>query len=127
MAAVYDGVAVCATDLPCVLPLLRRNAERASAGGAVRGQLRVAPLPWGCPPDALRGRELSPDIVLGCELFYFAFSLLAEDTRRPLRATLCTLCAAPGARALLAFTLRDADRELGLLDALLREDGFECR
>ena len=121
LACAYDDVAeVLATDLPSVLPLLRRNVERIPSGRNVR----AAALPWGCDLDAaLRG----PDLVLCCEIAYWGgWSLLCEDTRAPLRRTLLAL-GGPGSVVLFACTLRDADRELGLVRALRDEDGWVCR
>jgi hypothetical protein len=49
VASAYDGVAeVLATDLPAVLPLLRRNVARVPASR----NARAAALPWGCELDA---------------------------------------------------------------------------
>jgi hypothetical protein len=48
VASAYDGVEVLATDLPSVLPLLRRNVARVDSSRNVR----VAALPWGCELDA---------------------------------------------------------------------------
>ena len=121
VACAYDGVAeVLATDLPSVVPLLQRNCARVPADRSVR----AAALPWGCELDAaLRG----PDLVLCCEIAYWGgWSLLCEDTRAPLRRTLLQL-RGPNTVVLFACTLRDADRELGLVRALQDEDGWSCR
>ncbi len=65
--------------------------------------------------------------MLCCECAYWGgWSLLCDDTRAPLRRTLLAL----GGRdtvVLFACTLRDADRELGLVRALQDEDGWLCR
>ena len=118
IAAAYDGVAeVLATDLPSVVPLLRRNIERVPASC----NARAAELSWGCELDAALA---SPDVVLCCELAYWGgWSLLQDDTRLPLRRTLRAL----GGTVFFAFTLRDADRELGFVRALQVEDGWACR
>jgi hypothetical protein len=115
LASAYEGVDVVATDLPCVLPLMHANAAR--GGGRVRAQS----LPWGVD-TALRA-----DVVLCCECLYWGgWDLLQDDTRAPLRRTLGQL-AGPHTIVFLAFTVRDAARELGFVRSLLAEDGFACR
>jgi hypothetical protein len=108
-------VDVVATDLPCVLPLLQANAAR--CGGLVR----ALSLPWGAET------ALEPDVVLCCECLYWGgWDLLHDDTRAPLRRTLRALTL-PHTVVFLAFTVRDAARELGFVRSLLDEDGFSCR
>lgn len=122
VARAYEDVAeVLATDLPSVLPLLRRNVARVLAGC----NARAAALPWGCELPA----SCAPDLVLCCEIAYWGgWSLLCEDTRAPLRRTLLALAQRqPTTVVLFACTLRDADRELGLVQALQEEDGWACR
>ena len=123
MANAYEDVTVLATDLPAVLPLLQRNTARCRGGA---GAVRAVALPWGA---GLVGPDAPPhvDIVLCCECAYWGgWDVLQADTRAPLRATLRALCS-PRTRLFFAFTLRDAERELGLLRALCAEDGFEYR
>lgn len=100
------------TDLPCVLPLVRLNIERCCGAGAAWPQARA--LCWGeAWGETADVRERWPEVVLACECLYWpAASLLEDDTRALLRCTLSAF-AARGATVYLAFTVRDAARELG--------------
>jgi len=106
------------TDLPHVLPQLQRTVEL----NGLCERVSVRALPWGEPvPAALGGASA----VLLCECLYWGgWSLLDADTRAPLRSTLRQLCGSD-TDLFLAFTIRDTERELGVIRALLDEDGFE--
>jgi len=119
VAAAYATVGrVYATDLPEVVPAMVATVEANELGGRVT----VAPLRWG---EAL---TQPVDVVLCCECLYWGgWSILHDDTRQPLLQTLDSSCQANGAVCVLAFTVRDADRELDFVRELLKRCNFKWR
>jgi hypothetical protein len=79
--------------------------------------VQVKALAWGAPLLAVAPAGV--DLVLCCECLYWGgWSVLHADTRGPLLQTMRDVPA--GAILLLAFTVRDADREINFLrDVLL--------
>lgn len=117
LALAFPSSAVVTTDLQHVVPL----ALRTVALNELHARVAVVPLSWGesAPPEACR-----PDALFLCECLYWGgWTLLDSDTRQPLRATLLEL-AGPFTFVFIAFTVRDAERELGFLCQLVEQDGF---
>lgn len=115
---------VISTDLPDVLPLIRRNIELNSS------PVTAMPLPWGSQEalSPILGKITAGkdgfDAVLACECLYWGgWNLLAEDTRPLLQRTLRD---SRGEKILIGFTIRDRGREIGFVEGLLEEWRIDC-
>jgi Lysine methyltransferase len=112
LARAFPLSAFTATDLPHVIELIKRNV----ALNGLQDRVAVSPLRWGDPLPPVSEPFTT---VLLCECLYWGgCSLLEEDTRLPLRRTLKALLDGGQATCYAAFSIRDAERELGLLRSL---------
>ena len=114
VAKAYPTAAcVVATDLPEVVPTMQ--ATVAANHGCHTVQAKA--LAWGASLSTVAPSDIH--LVLCCECLYWGgWSLLCDDTRGPLLRTLQDVPA--GTVLLLAFTVRDADREITVLPDLLK-------
>lgn len=114
VAKAYPHAACVATDLPAVLPTMRATVAANHGGNSI---LQAKALAWGASMATVTPAGVH--LVLCCECLYWGgWSLLHDDTRGPLLQTLRDVPA--GTALLLAFTVRDADREITFLRDLLR-------
>ena len=96
------------TDIPTLLPLLRRNTEHNRS--ALRCDVRVEPLDWNAPPPAAVLEAGPFDLVVAAEVLYMA------ECAAPLLQTLLTVTA-PGAQIVLALSCRFKEVEKSFFDA----------
>lgn len=119
LAAAASGAyrRVVLTDLLSVVPLLEANAHANS--DALRADVHVLPLRWGCADDEERVRALGPyDVVVGGDLLY------RPQVVQPLLAALSAVCS-PQTVIVLAASMLHSPETLRLFSSSARARGFD--
>lgn len=108
------GARVTLTDLPALLPLLRRNVQNSSAAIQQGGGLcQVAEADWSRPENRILCGDQAYDVVVGSDLVYSRAQI------QPLTRTLHKLVACnPSARFYFAHKSRDEGIDVDWLAAL---------
>jgi len=145
-----SGRRIVATDLPEVLPLLKRNCHAASVRGVdtsggnngKTSSLDCHALRWGdlnqarailaadVPLDSTSNASFDFDdqrqsiCVVACEVAYWGgWDIFEEDTREPLVATLDYLIRGPEGIGILVHEVRDSARETSIFN-MIRAHGL---